>query len=79
MTIEQTIDILPNRRLEMDLPYELPLGRALVRLNIFPVNHKATVNDQSAFGCLHRFADSEKIYGEKDAWLQTVVERYGKN
>ena len=36
MTIEQTIEILPDHRLELALPVELPIGRARVELTITP-------------------------------------------
>jgi hypothetical protein len=33
----------------------------------------------SAFGCLHRFANSSKIPGEKGAWERAAIESYAKN
>jgi len=68
MTIEQTIEILPNRRLELDLPFELPLGKAWVELRIIPEGKNTTTEGKTAFGCLQRFADPSKIPSEKEAW-----------
>ena len=36
MTIEQTIEIPNSRRIILDLPQELPIGRAKVELSITP-------------------------------------------
>jgi hypothetical protein len=79
MIIEQTIEILPNRRLELDLPSELPIGRARVELTIIPETREMTVRGESAFGCLHNFADPSKISGEKGAWARAVLEKHAKN
>ena len=79
MTIEQTIDITPNRQLIFDLPSELPLGKAKVELTIIPENSVTTVKGESAFGCLHRFADPSKIPYEKGAWERAAVEKHAKN
>ena len=79
MTIEQTIEIPPNHRLVLDLPFELPTGRARVELTVIPEMNKAANERKSTFGCLHRFADPAKIPGEKGAWAQAVLNKYAKN
>ena len=77
MTIEQTISILPNHRLEMDLPFELPIGRARVELTIIPEKKEnSPVEGRTAFGCLHHYANPSKIPGEKGAWERAVLEKY---
>jgi len=38
MTITQTVDIPADRRIFLDLPQELPIGRAKVKLSITPEN-----------------------------------------
>jgi len=78
MTIEQTIEILPDHRLELALPVDLPVGRARVELIITPETKK-TVSKSSAFGCLNRFANPSKIPGEEGAWARAVQEKYEKN
>jgi hypothetical protein len=78
MTIEQTIEILPDRRLELTLPVELPVGRARVELIITPETKKTTSNN-SAFGCLNRFANPSTISSEEGAWERAVQEKYEKN
>jgi hypothetical protein len=79
MTFEQIIEILPDRRLELALPIEMPVGRARVELTITPETKKTTAKRESAFGCLHRFANPSKIPGEKGAWARAVQERYADN
>ena len=79
MIIEQTIEILPNRRLELELPSEFPIGRARVELTITPETREMTARGESAFGCFHHFADLSKIPGEKGAWARAVQEKHAKN
>jgi hypothetical protein len=79
MTIETTIDIQPNRRLELELPLELPIGRARVELTITPEKAVFPVDGKSAFGCLSRFACPTKISGEKEAWASAALEKHAKN
>jgi hypothetical protein len=79
MIIEQTIEIMPNRRLELDLPFELPLGMAKLVLSVTPENTETSSRGKSAFGCLRRFADPAKIPGEDGAWEQAVLKKYEKN
>ena len=76
MIIEQAIDILPDHRFKLDLPYELPVGRARVELTIISVRKENPVKGKAAFGCLHRYADSSKIPGEKGTWERAVLEKY---
>ena len=79
MIIEQTIEIPPNRRLVLDLPVELPVGRAKVEVIVTPEKNSPVPEKKSAFGCLHDFADPVKIPDEKKAWAQAVLEKYAKN
>ena len=79
MTIEKTIDIQPNHRLELELPLELPIGKARVELTITPEGKETSGSGKTAFGCLNRFADPAKISGEKGAWARAVIETYAKN
>jgi len=80
MTIEQTIDILPNRRLELDLPFELPVGTAKIAFTITLETEQETGGERkTAFGCLREFADPSKIPGEKGAWARAAVEKHAKN
>ena len=79
MTIEQTIEISEDRRLELKLPHELPIGRARIALTIIPEIIFIPIEGKSAFGCLQQFADPSKISGEKGAWERAVTEKYAKN
>ena len=75
MIIEQTIEIPPNHRLVLDLPLELPVGKAKMKLIVTPEKGESVARGKSAFGCLHRFADPARIPDEKGAWAQAVLER----
>jgi hypothetical protein len=79
MTIEQIIEIPPDRRLVLNLPFELPVSRAKVELTVTPEKREIVVSEKAAFGCLQRFAESAKIPGEKGAWVQAVLEKYAKS
>ena len=79
MTIERTVEILPDHRLVLDLPLTLPVGRAKVALTVTPEKSKVAIGGKSSFGCLHQFADSSKISDEKNAWVQAVLGKYAKN
>jgi hypothetical protein len=79
MVIEQTIDIQPNHRLVFDLPFEMPTGKARVKLTVIPESKKNSTEGKSAFGCLSHFADPAKIPSEENAWAQAALEKYAKN
>ena len=79
MTIEQTIEINQDRLLKLRLPLELPTGRAKIALTITPETKTHPIEKNSAFGCLHDFADPLKINDEKGAWEKAVLEKYAKN
>jgi hypothetical protein len=79
MTIEQTIEIQPDRRLVLNLPFELPIGKARLEITVTPEKNENLAKGKSAFGCLHRFADPSKIPFEEGAWEQAVLEKYAKN
>jgi hypothetical protein len=83
MTIEQTIDILPNRRLEMDLPFELPLGRAKIELIITPetrdFSNKGKPVNHSAYGLLKAYANPALIQEEEGVWEKAAAEKYAQN
>ena len=79
MTIEQIIEIQPNHRIVFDLPFELPVGKAKVKLTVIPEIKKKLTGNNSAFGCLSHFADLSKISGEKNAWAQAVLEKHANN
>jgi hypothetical protein len=70
---------LSIKNLEMDLPLELPTGRARLAITITPEKKEIPANEKTAFGCLQRFADPSKIPGEKGAWQRAVVENYAAN
>ena len=79
MTIEKVIDIMPDHRLVFDLPFQLPTGRAKIKLAVTPEKHQTILKDKSAFGCLQRFSDPEKINGEKGVWALAALSKHEKN
>jgi len=79
MTIEQTVEIPADHRIFFDLPFELPMGKAKIKLTVIPEKRKIPIEGNSAFGCLKHFANPDKISGEKNAWAKTVLEKYEKN
>ena len=83
MTIEQTIDITPNRRLILDLPLELPVGKAKVELTITPekqdFSNMSKPVKHSAYGLLKAYANPALIPEEKGAWEKAAVEKHAKN
>jgi hypothetical protein len=44
MTIEQTIEVPPNHRVSLDLPYELPVGKTRVELTFTPITNTQQTN-----------------------------------
>ena len=46
MTIEQTVEIPASRRITLDLPLELPMGKAKVELTVTP-EKVLSVNNES--------------------------------
>ena len=79
MTIERTIEINQDRLLSLKLPFAFPIGRARIALTITPEKLKPSVEKNSAFGCMHDFANPSKIAGEKGAWEKAVLEKHAKN
>jgi hypothetical protein len=77
--MEQIIEIKPNRRLELELPYELPVGRAKIALTIIPENLLSSTSGKTAFGCLHHYANPAMIFEEKGVWERATIKKYAKN
>ena len=51
MTITQTVEIPVNRRIFLDLPPELPVGKAKVELNITPENRQSVQEAEPNIKC----------------------------
>jgi hypothetical protein len=79
MTIEQTVEIPSNHRLVLDLPFELPVGKAKVAVTVTTEKTQPVDGGKSAFGCLRHFGCPAKIAGEKGVWARVVLENYAKN
>ena len=79
MVIEQTIEIPASRKVFLELPLELPIGKAKVELIITPEKQEVYKDGKSAFGCLSRFANPAKISGEKGAWARAILAKHEKS
>jgi hypothetical protein len=64
------------------------LRNTQVEVLVFPAGSKpvpigpldgSAPSENSAFGCLKKYADPSKIAGEKGAWERAVIEKYAKN
>jgi len=64
MTIEQTIEIPADRRITLDLPPELPTGRAKVELIVTPETtiQGKTVRPLASFRGIHKGLDTMDAY-----------------
>jgi hypothetical protein len=63
--------------------FELPLAlrnrKVEVIIRPLEIATGMVITGESAFGCLHRFANPAKITGEKGAWERVLIENYAKD
>lgn len=75
--LRQTVDSNLLREV-FDLPVSLQNRR--VEVIILPAFTEATAkskkSNESAFGCLNKYANEELIPKEKDAWQRAMVEKH---
>jgi len=64
MIIEQTIEIPASRRITLDLPQELPTGKAKVELTITPetIQKEKTVRPLASFAGIDKGLDTMDAY-----------------
>jgi hypothetical protein len=64
MTIEQTIEVPASRRITLDLPQELPVGKARVELTITPeaASQEKTVRPLASFLGVDKGRDTLDAY-----------------
>ena len=64
MTITQTVEVPANRRIFLDLPPELPVGRAKVELTVTPENlsQEKTVKSLASFFGVDKGLDTMDAY-----------------
>ena len=79
MIIEQTIEIPPNRQLVLNLPQEIPTGKAkaAIVLTFVPEheeNTKRAAAMEKLFGCCSNAEDSLDSYMERH-WVENDLER----
>jgi hypothetical protein len=79
MVIEKIMEIKSDHRLVFDLPFDLPIGKAKVKLSITPEKHRTVTGTDSVFGCLQHFSAPDRMDGEKNAWIQAVIGKHAKN
>jgi hypothetical protein len=76
MTIEQTIEIPENHRVFVNIPPQIPAGKARIAINILEYTGEADIEEQSPRitpprvyprrGAMRsRSADARQIYGDK--------------
>ena len=87
MTIEQTVEIPANRRIFLDLPLELPVGKAKLELTVTPEttpSSKAARSLRSLLG-IHKDLDTMDAYFARkradkvmeDAQIERNLRQYG--
>jgi hypothetical protein len=62
-----------------DLPPSLRTRKVEVIIRPAETEIEPKSSGESAFGCLHRFANPSKIASEKGAWERAAVKKYVKN
>jgi hypothetical protein len=63
MTIEQTVEIPINRRIFLDLPYELPVGKTKMELTLTPLTSTQQAKDNGKIHLTKLMID-EMLQGE---------------
>ena len=74
--------IFDNERFIPDRPVSIPQKKKVVvtiEEEKTPEILTSVLTENSAYGCLRRYADPAKIQGEKSAWEQAVLEKYAEN
>jgi hypothetical protein len=80
--MEYIHEVVDSATLESIFTLPFSLKGRLLDVTIKPAlveNHQSKTTSASACGCLHSYADSTKIAGEKGAWEQAVIAQYEKN
>jgi hypothetical protein len=74
--IHETID---SERLQDIFNLPVSLQNTRVEIIIKPFEETRESSKTSAYGCLRRYANREKITGEKGAWERAAVVNYAKS
>ena len=80
MVVEQIIDVPANRKIILDLPPDLPVGK--VRISVFPVpmeNSKTGIALLSMRGSCKGFDTMEKYFARKRAEKENEDRKAGIN
>lgn len=81
MTIEQIIDIPVNRRVTIEIPRTIPIGKTI--LSFTPVNNIPLVKMEDVRQLLHKEMTEKGTLNIKtnsgDGWTSHVKESYGKS
>jgi hypothetical protein len=72
MTIEQTVDIPPDHRLTIEVPKEIPTGRAILAFTLMPAMDRSTSSLRSMMG-IDKGRDTMEAYFERH-WAETAKE-----
>ena len=73
MVIEQTVEIPPSRRLTIEIPREIPAGRARVAVTIFPAIEMSDAVSSTTLS--ERFAGSLRLSDEEYEKRQTALQQ----
>ena len=65
MTIEQTIEVPANRQILLDLPFELPIGKARVSVTPLELPEKNTAPSLASLFGIDKDRDTMKAYFER--------------
>jgi hypothetical protein len=63
----------------IDLPVSLRNMKVEVTVKSISTETRSNPSNNSAYGCLHKFANSSKIEEEKGAWERAVLEKYANS
>ncbi|GHV94885.1 hypothetical protein AGMMS50293_12050 [Spirochaetia bacterium] len=63
----------------IELPVSLRNMRVEVTVKPISAETRSNSSDNSAYGCLHQFANPSKIAGEKGAWERAVLKKYANS
>ena len=74
MTIEQTVEIPASRRIFLDLPLELPVGKARVEIKVSPADEPGMEDSDTAADT----GDAFGIWKDRDISLSAIRERAWK-
>jgi hypothetical protein len=79
--MDYVIETIDSEKLAgiIDLPVFLRNMKVEVTVKSINAETGSNSSNNSAYGCLHKFANASKIEGEKGAWERAVLEKYANS